>query len=100
MLRCKGIDNEPQRGLFRIVEDDRPAPLESLRQIARIADVLLRENQLAGSLVALDDGIVALELAAEERTFFHNGIVFAALDAFNDPVKSPTLNMLARPDPE
>jgi hypothetical protein len=100
MLRCKGIDNEPERGLFRIVEDDGPAPLESLRQIARIADVLLRENGLAGTPVALSDGNLALELPAEERTFFHNGIVFAALDAFNDPIKSPTLNLLARPDPE
>ena len=100
MLRCKGIESEPLRGVFRILQDDRPAPLESLRQIARIADVLLRENQLAGSPVALADGILALELPAEERTFFHNGIVFAALDAFNDPVKSPTLNMLARSDSE
>jgi hypothetical protein len=34
-------------------------------------------------------------LAAEERTFFHNGIVFAALDAINDPIKNPTLNLRA-----
>ena len=96
VLRCVGIENRPDRGLFRIVVDDRPAPPETLAHVARIADVLLRENSLHGRFVA-DDGMVALELPEGERTFFHNGIVFAALDAVNDPVRNPTLNLLAEP---
>jgi hypothetical protein len=39
--------------------------------------------------------VLVLELPKAERTYFHNGIIFAALDAFNDPVKNPTLNMLS-----
>ena len=97
VLRCKGIENEPERASFRIFADDRPAPPETLAQVARIADVLLRENSLLGRFVA-EDGVVALELPQGKRTFFHNGIVFAALDAVNDPVKNPTLNLLAKPD--
>ena len=44
--------------------------------------------------------MLALELPEAKRTFFHNGIVFAALDAVNDPVRNPTLTLLAEPDPE
>jgi hypothetical protein len=98
VLRCTGIENRPERGLFRIVVDDLPAPPEAIAQIARIADVLLRENSLQGRFVADGDGVVALELPEGKRTFFHNGIVFAALDAVNDPVRNPTLNLLAEPD--
>jgi hypothetical protein len=29
------------------------------------------------------------------RTFFHDGIVFAALDAVNNPEKNPTITQLA-----
>lgn len=97
MLRCKGIENEPERATFRIFADDRPAPPETLSQVARIADVLLRENSLLGRFIAGDGG-VELELPQAKRTFFHNGIVFAALDAVNDPVKNPTLNLIAKPD--
>ena len=97
MLRCKGIENEPERATFRIFADDRPAPPETLSQVARIADVLLRENSLLGRFVP-EAGGVALELPQAKRTFFHNGIVFAALDAVNDPVKNPTLNLLAKPE--
>jgi hypothetical protein len=52
---------------------------------------------LAGRFVPAAEGSIALELPAAERTFFHGGIVFAALDAFNDPVKNPTLTLLAEP---
>ena len=97
VLRCKGIENEADRTVFRILDDGEPAPLQSLTQVARLADVLLRENALAGRFVAAAEGAVALELPAAERTFFHSGIVFAALDAFNDPVKNPTLTLLAEP---
>jgi hypothetical protein len=96
VLRCKGVESdEPDRSLFRILEGDQPAVEESLFRVARIADLILRENALAGRFRPVGPGILALELAADQRTFFHNGIVFAALDAFNDPVKNPTLNMQA-----
>jgi hypothetical protein len=99
MLRCRGVDSEePQRSLFRILEGEEPAAAQSLSRVARIADLLLRENALAGRFRPVGPGILALELAAEERTFFHNGIVFAALDAINDPVKNPTLNLQAGED--
>ena len=99
MLRCRGVDGEePERSFFRILEGEGPAPEESLSRVARIADVLLRENALAGRFRPAGPGVLALELAADERTFFHNGIVFAALDAINDPVKNPTLNLQAGDD--
>jgi len=96
-LRCTKIENRPERGLFLIVLDEGPAPQEALDRVARVADVLLRENTLDGRFVVLD-GAVALELPESKRTFFHNGIVFAALDAVNDPVRNPTLTLLAQPE--
>jgi hypothetical protein len=99
MLRCRGVEGEePERSLFRILEGQEPAAEESLSRVARIADLLLRENALAGRFRPVGPGVLALELAAEERTFFHNGIVFAAIDAINDPVKNPTLNLQAGED--
>jgi hypothetical protein len=96
MLRCKGIEaEEPDRCLFRIMEEEQPATLENLHRVAKIADILLRENGLAGEFAIAGAGLLALELSEEKRTFFHNGIVFAALDAFNDPVKNPTLTLRA-----
>lgn len=96
MLRCKAVEgDEPERSLFRVLDGDEPAPAESLSRVARIADLLLRENELAGRFRVAGPGMLALELAAGERSFFHNGIVFAALDAFNDPVKNPTLTLQA-----
>ncbi len=99
MLRCKGLEvDEPERGLFRILGDNRLASIEELERIVRIADLLLRENGLSGVFRAAGPGLLALELPDHERTFFHNGVVFAALDAFNDPVKNPTLTLLADDD--
>lgn len=96
-LRCRAIESRPDRGVFHIVLDEKPAPPEALAQLVRVADVLLRENELLGRFVADGDGALALELPEGKRTFFHNGIVFAALDAVNDPVKNPTLTLLAEP---
>ena len=101
MLRCKGIDSEtPERSLFRILDGNEPAANESVARVARLADVLLRENALDGSFRPQAGGLLALELPESRRTFFHNGIVFAALDAFNDPLKNPTLNLSAQPESE
>lgn len=96
MLRCKGLEiEEPERGQFRIFDEEELASSEEIERLARIADVLLRENDLAGTFRAAGPGLLALELAEDERTFFHSGIVFAALDAVNDPIKNPTLTLLA-----
>ena len=62
---------------------------------SRVGDLLLRENNLPGRFLVAGPGLLALDLAAAERTFFHNGIVFAALDAYNDPVRNPTLTLSA-----
>jgi hypothetical protein len=99
MLRCRGVEGEePERSLFRILEGEEPASTQSLARVARIADLLLRENALAGRFRPSGPGVLALELGVDERTFFHNGIVFAALDAINDPIKNPTLNLQAAED--
>jgi hypothetical protein len=78
-----------------VTEPDAPASVESLERVARIAELLLRENALPGRFVVAGPGRISLELPAEDRTFFHNGIVFAALDAYNDPVRNPTLTLSA-----
>jgi hypothetical protein len=99
VLRCKGVEgHEAERSLFRVLEEDLPASEEILSRVARIGDILLRENALAGRFRPVAPGVLALELALEERTFFHSGIVFAALDAINDPIKNPTLNLQAGRD--
>ena len=96
MLRCRRIDSEEAaRSVFHVTEPDLPASVESLERVTRIAGLLLRENDLAGRFLVAGPGLLALELPASERTFFHNGIVFAALDAYNDPVRNPTLTLSA-----
>ena len=78
-----------------MTESEAPASVESLERVARIAELLLRENDLPGRFLVAGKGLLALQLAAGERTFIHNGIVFAALDAYNDPVRNPTLTLSA-----
>ncbi len=96
MLRYKGIAaEEPDRCLFRIVDGEGPASAESLDRVARIAAILVAENELGGAFRVEAPGLLSLELPKAERGFFHNGIVFAALDAVNDPVKNPTLTLRA-----
>jgi hypothetical protein len=96
MLRCRRIDSdEKARSVFHVTEPDAPASIESLERVTRIAELLLRENDLPGRFLVAGPGLVALELSEGERTFFHNGIVFAALDAYNDPVRNPTLTLSA-----
>jgi hypothetical protein len=100
MLRCTGIETGgPDRSEFRILEEGAPAAPETLDKVARIAALLLRENNLAGRFAVAGPGVLALELPESERTFFHNGIVFAALDAINDPLKNPTLTLRAAEEP-
>jgi hypothetical protein len=96
MLRYKGIAaDEPDYCEFRILEGEAPALPVVVERVARVAAVLLKENRLGGAFRVAGPGLLALDLPQSERGFFHNGIVFAALDAVNDPVKSPTLTLRA-----
>jgi len=92
VLRYKGIGaDEPDHCEFRIVDGEAPAAPIVLERVARIAAVLLAENKLAGTFRVAGPGLLALDLPKADRGFFHNGIVFAAIDVVNDPVKNPTL---------
>jgi hypothetical protein len=96
MLRCKGIDSGgPERSFYSVFDGETPAAAAMVERVARAANVLLSENSLAGRFAVAGPGLMSLELARGDRTFFHNGIVFAALDAVNDPVRNPTITMLA-----
>jgi hypothetical protein len=100
MLRYRGIEaDEPDRCVYRIDEDDAPVPHDALERVARIAGILVAENRLPGTFAAGETGELVLLLRREERGFFHNGIVFAALDAVNDPVRNPTLTLRAEEKP-
>lgn len=93
VLKVKGMrDVSPGKRLFVIENDGEPAPKETLQRIAAIARQLLAENELPGEFAVFDSGLLSLDVRATERSFFHDGIVFAALDAVNDPSKNPTLS--------
>ncbi len=94
MLKIKSIRDEGLLRLFEIQADGAAAGSDALVSVARIAARLVEENELPGSFETLPGGVLVLNLAPDRRSFFHDGIVFAALDAVNDPVKSPTLNRL------
>ena len=90
MLRFKGIADEDENACrFRILDGEEPASVETLERVTRIAAILLSENALDGRFCVAGPGLLALELPKAVRGFFHNGIVFAALDAVNDPVRNP-----------
>jgi hypothetical protein len=100
MLKIRSIEDDgPDRRLYSVTMAGQPATPEVLADVARIAARLVAENELPGTYRAADGSVLVLELAADKRSFFHDGIVFAALDAVNDPVKSPTLNRLALDPP-
>ena len=86
--------------MYSISEGDSPASTESLQRVARYGDHLLQENELPGAFDVPGEGVLILDVPASGRTFFHEGIVFAALDVFNDPVRNPTVTLLATPDTE
>jgi hypothetical protein len=100
MLKVKSIRDEPgDLRVFEIVSDGAPASPEDLARVARVAVQLIEENQVGGRFAAGSDGILELHIAPARRTFFHDGIVFAALDAVNDPIRSPTLTRLTADGP-
>ena len=97
MLKVKSIRDEPgELRVFEIVTDGAPASPEDLARVARVAAQLIEENQVGGRFAVgtNGNGILELHIAPARRTFFHDGIVFASLDAVNDPVRSPTLTRL------
>ncbi len=95
MLKIRSIDDDgPDRRVYSVAADGNPVGPEPLANIARIAGRLLAENELPGSYRVLEASALVLDLPAAQRSFFHDGIVFAALDAVNDPVRNPTLTRL------
>jgi hypothetical protein len=96
MLKLKGMrDAAPGKRLFVVENEGQPAPAEALERIAAVARRLLEENELPGEFEVFGEGLLALNLRASDRTFFHDGIVFAALDAVNDPGRNPTLTQMS-----
>jgi hypothetical protein len=101
MLKIKTIrDDGADRRLFEIQSDGSPAPAAEVTLVARFASHLISENDLPGQFRPGADGMLELLLPLAERTFFHDGIVFAAIDAINDPVKNPTLTRFAADLPD
>jgi hypothetical protein len=95
VLKVKGIEAvNDRRRQFRIEQDGRPATDSDLTQVAIYARRLLAENELVGDCRPAAEGILLLDLPDTERTYFYDGIVFAALDAFNNPSKNPTITGL------
>ncbi len=96
MLKVKGMrDVSPGKRLFVIEDESEPAPSETIGRIASIANRLLRENELPGDFESFEAGLLALNVRSSERTFFHDSIVFAALDAVNNPDRNPTMTQPA-----
>lgn len=96
MLKLKGMrDVAPGKRLFVIEDEGQPASAEALERLAAVARRLVEENALPGEFDVFGEGLLALNLRVSDRTFFHDGIVFAALDAVNDPTRNPTLNRIS-----
>lgn len=95
MLKVAGIRDEgPGRRVFEVREEDDPAPVDCLTRVVGYAAQLLLENAVPGTFRVAADGLIALDLPAEDQTYFHDGILFAALDVYNDPVKNRTISGL------
>ena len=88
-------DVSPGKRVFVIEENGEPASSDRIGRVATIAQRLLQENDLPGEFHVFEAGLLGLNIPESDRTFFHDGIVFAALDAVNDPGKNPTISQLA-----
>ena len=89
MLKVKGMrDVSPGKRVFVIEENGEPAPSDRIARVATIAQRLLQENDLPGEFHVFEAGLLGLNIPESDRTFVHDGIVFAALDAVNDPGKN------------
>jgi hypothetical protein len=95
MLKVKGMrDVSPGKRVFVIEEEGEPAASDSIRRVASIAQRLLQENELPGEFHVFETGLLGLNILASDRTFFHDGIVFASLEAVNNPEKNSTITQL------
>jgi hypothetical protein len=96
MLKVKGMrDVSPGKRLFVIEEDGEPAANGLIGRVAAIAQRLLQENELPGEFHVFEAGLLGLNVPSNDRSFFHDGIVFASLDAVNNPEKNSTITQLA-----
>ena len=96
MLKVSSVRDEgPDRRLFEVQDDGAPASEKTLARIVFLATHLLEDNDLPGAFRVAGEGLLCLDLSATDRSFFHDGILFAALDVYNDPVKNPTLSRLS-----
>ena len=92
MLKVRGVQTVGERERhFRVEDDGRPAAHASLKLVSLYTRRLFAENEIAGECRATAEGILVLELPDTDKTYFYDGIVFAALDAFNNPNKNPTI---------
>ena len=76
---------------FRIEDAGRAASEASLQLVSLYTRRLFAENELAGECLAAPGGILILKLPDSDKSYFYDGLVFAALDAFNNPNKNPTI---------
>ncbi|HEX7254039.1 MAG TPA: hypothetical protein VF376_14255 [Thermoanaerobaculia bacterium] len=96
MLRVREIESVGQSlRRFRIEDDGHAASPASLKLVSLYAGRLLAENEVPGECRADGEGALVMEFPPSDTTFFYDGIVFAALDAFNHPNKNPTITDLA-----
>ena len=92
MLRVRGIESIGDRERrFRIEDSGRAASEASLQLVSLYTRRLFAENEIAGECRATAEGVLVLQLPDADKTYFYDGIIFAALDAFNHPNKNPTL---------
>ena len=100
MLKVREVNDQgSERTVFRLSEDDGKPAASSLQRLVSVATRLLAENDIGGYYRVSGEEEVTLELASSPRHFLHDGILFAALDAVNDPIKNPTLTFLSAGDP-
>jgi hypothetical protein len=96
VLKVREIrDDGPDRTLFRIGDGGGDRSPDALPRLIAVATRLLAENGLPGAFRLAGPEDVALEIPPGGRHFLHDGILFAALDAVNDPVRNPTLTLLS-----
>jgi hypothetical protein len=92
VLRVSAMRDEETGGIrYTVVDGSAAGPQEHLAKVAGFGNRLLEENGLLGTFSSPEAGVLLLQVTVSDRTFFHEGIVFAALDAFNEPTRNVTI---------
>jgi hypothetical protein len=92
VLRVRGIESVGDRERrFRVEDNGRAASEASLQLVSLYTRRLFAENEIAGECRATAEGVLVLQLPDADKTYFYDGIIFAALDVFNHPKKNPTI---------